>query len=86
MRQDMKGMNGLMKEMPLESQAYGWATSFFGALTVSEWAVLVGIIVTIIGVVREYFYRKRLLDIEIQKLEIERAKLGLVPMNKKRRC
>lgn len=54
----------MLKDMPVESQVYGWLTAFFGALTISEWAVLIGIIVTVAGYWRESRYKKRMLELE----------------------
>lgn len=54
----------MLKDMPIESQVYGWLTAFFGALTISEWAVLIGIIVTVAGYWRESRYKKRMLELE----------------------
>ncbi|OBX09592.1 hypothetical protein QV08_01245 [Gallibacterium salpingitidis] len=54
----------MFKDMPVESQVYGWLTAFFGALTISEWAVLIGIIVTVAGYLRESRYKKRMLELE----------------------
>ncbi|MDA3978603.1 HP1 family phage holin [Gallibacterium sp. AGMB14963] len=54
----------MVKDMPIESQVYGWITAFFGALTISEWAVLIGIIATVAGYWRESRYKKRMLELE----------------------
>lgn len=54
----------VFKDMPIESQALGWVTGLFGALTLSEWAVLIGIIVTVCGYWRESRYKKRMLELE----------------------
>lgn len=54
----------VFKDMPIESQAWGWVTALFGALTLSEWAVLIGIIVTVCGYWRESRYKKRMLELE----------------------
>ena len=43
----------ILKDMPVESQAYGWLTALFGALTLSEWSILIGVLVTICGYIRE---------------------------------
>lgn len=51
----------VFKDMPIESQALGWVTGLFGALTLSEWAVLIGIIC---GYWRESRYKKRMLELE----------------------
>ena len=54
----------VFKDMPIESQALGWVTGLFGALTLSEWAVLIGIIVTVCGYWRESRYKKSMLELE----------------------
>lgn len=54
----------VFKDMPAESQILGWATSLFGALTLSEWAVLIGIIVMVCGYWRESRFKKRMLELE----------------------
>ena len=54
----------VFKDMPIESQALSWVTGLFGALTLSEWAVLIGIIVTVCGYWRESRYKKRMLELE----------------------
>lgn len=53
-----------MKDAPVESLVYGWLTAFFGAWTISEWAILIGIIATICGYWRESRYKKRMLELE----------------------
>ncbi|MCW9717356.1 HP1 family phage holin [Avibacterium sp. 21-599] len=57
-------MKETLKGIPLESQVYGWLTSFFGMLTLSEWAILIGIIVTVCGYWRESRFKKRMLELE----------------------
>ncbi|HHE3685408.1 TPA: HP1 family phage holin [Pasteurella multocida] len=57
-------MKDTFKDIPIEPQAYGWITSFFGMLTLSEWAIIIGILVTVFGYIRESRYKKRLLEIE----------------------
>ncbi len=57
-------MKDTFKDIPIESQAYGWITSFFGMLTLSEWAIIIGILVTVFGYIRESRYKKCLLEIE----------------------
>ncbi|MDG6880961.1 Uncharacterised protein [Phocoenobacter uteri] len=52
------------KSIPVESQAYGWITTFFGILTLSEWAILIGIVVTICGYWRESRFKKRMIELE----------------------
>ena len=42
----------VFKDMPVESQFWGWLTGLIGALTLSEWAVLIGIFVTVCGYIR----------------------------------
>lgn len=54
----------VFKDMPIESQVLGWVTGFIGALTLSEWAILIGIIVTVCGYWRESRYKKRMLELE----------------------
>ena len=61
---DMGKMKDTIQSMPVESQVYGWITSLFGALTLSEWAVIIGIIVTVCGYWRESRYKKRMLELE----------------------
>ena len=46
----------ILKDMPVESQAYGWITALFGAMTLSEWSILIGVLVTICGYIRESRY------------------------------
>ncbi|MFZ7282475.1 HP1 family phage holin [Avibacterium avium] len=60
----MEKMKETLKGIPLESQVYGWLTSFFGMLTLSEWAILIGIIVTVCGYWRESRFKKRMLELE----------------------
>ncbi|QIM63893.1 hypothetical protein A1D29_06010 [Pasteurellaceae bacterium Orientalotternb1] len=57
-------MKDVIKDIPIESQLYAWLTSFFGAWTISEWAILIGVIVTVCGYVRESRYKKRMLELE----------------------
>ena len=54
----------VFKDMPVESQFWGWLTGLIGALTLSEWAVLIGIVVTVCGYIRESRYKKRMLELE----------------------
>lgn len=54
----------VFKDMPLESQVWGWLTTIFGILTLSEWAILIGIIVTVCGYWRESRYKKRMIELE----------------------
>ncbi|MDP8078351.1 HP1 family phage holin [Phocoenobacter skyensis] len=53
-----------IKSIPIESQICAWVTAFFGAFTLSEWAILIGIIVTILGFIRESRYKKRMIILE----------------------
>lgn len=54
----------VLKDMPVESQIFGWITSIFGMFTLSEWAILIGIAVTVCGYIRESRYKKRMLELE----------------------
>ena len=54
----------ILKDMPIESQAYGWLTALFGAMTLSEWSILIGVLVTICGYIRESRYKERMLELE----------------------
>lgn len=54
----------VFKDMPTESLTVGWLTGLIGYFTLSEWAILIGIIVTICGYRRESRYKKRMLELE----------------------
>lgn len=54
----------VFKDMPLESQVVGWITGIIGYFTISEWAILIGMLVTVCGYLRESRYKKRMLELE----------------------
>ncbi|MDH2923946.1 holin family HP1 protein [Nicoletella semolina] len=57
-------MKDTFKDIPLGSQVYGWITSIVGVLTLHEWAVIIGIVVTVCGYVRESRFKKRMTELE----------------------
>ena len=63
-------MKNTLKDMPLSSQLLAWFTSFFGMLTLSEWAILIGIVVTILGFIRESCFKKRMIELEEIKVGV----------------
>ncbi|MGF7454214.1 HP1 family phage holin [Pasteurella bettyae] len=54
----------MLKDMPVESQAWGWITALFGMLTLTEWSIVIGIVITICNFYRESKYKKRMLELE----------------------
>lgn len=61
---NMNKMKNTFQKMPVESQVSGWFTSLFGMLTLSEWAILIGIAVTVCGYIRETRYKNRMIELE----------------------
>ncbi|OOF68301.1 HP1 family phage holin [Rodentibacter caecimuris] len=74
----MNRMKDTLKDIPIESQIYGWLTSFFGVLTLSEWAILIGIVVTICGYIRESRHKKRMIELEEIRIGIRDKKGKLI--------
>ena len=74
----MKKMKETFKDIPIESQVYGWFTSLFGMLTLSEWAILIGIIVTVCGYIRESRYKRRMTELEEIRVGIRDKKGNLI--------
>ncbi|QLB23336.1 HP1 family phage holin [Phocoenobacter skyensis] len=54
----------VVKDIPITSQLSAWATAIFGYFTLGEWAVLIGMIITVAGYFRESRYKKRMLYLE----------------------
>ena len=75
---DMNKMKNTFQEMPVESQVYGWFTSLFGMLTLSEWAILIGIAVTVCGYIRETRYKKRMIELEEIRVGLRDKKGNLI--------
>ena len=71
-------MKETFKDIPIESQVYGWFTSLFGMLTLSEWAILIGIIVTVCGYIRESRYKRRMTELEEIRVGIRDKKGNLI--------